>query len=133
MLTQDHNDGDVERTVDLRQTKRYYLQATVLYSWKDARGPANVAEGMTRDISVQGIFVNAPECPAAAQHLSIDVLLPSLRQTAQVRLHGEGVVLRVDYSESKPCGFAVVTRLHFDTREFADVLRDVDEESGRVQ
>lgn len=63
---------------------------------------------MTRDVSTAGAFVTASPCPPVGARVEIDILLPSINGTGVgVRLHGEGTVLRVDRSNSKPTGFAV--------------------------
>jgi hypothetical protein len=126
--------GGVERAVELRRIKRYNVQAPAFFSWKDSEGSSQAAEGMTRDISTQAVFVLARNCPATGNQLRMDVLLPSLRSKKPgVRLRGEGVVLRVDYSGSEISGFAVVTCLRSGTRDSTDVLLNARNHRGRVQ
>ena len=120
--------------MELRRIKRYYVEAPAFFSWKDSDGSSQAAEGMTRDISTQAVFVLARNCPAAGNQLRIDVLLPSLRSKKPgVRLRGEGVVLRVDYSGSEIRGFAVVANLRSGTRDSTDVLLDAHTDWGRTQ
>jgi hypothetical protein len=120
--------------MELRRVKRYYVQAPAFFSWKDSEGGSQAAEGMTRDISTQALFVRARNCPAAGNQLHIHVRLPSLRSKKPgVRLRGEGVVLRVDYSGSEISGFAVVTSLRSGTRDFTDVLLNEHTDWGRIQ
>ena len=112
--------------MDLRRVRRYYVQAPVFFSWKDSDGSSQSAEGMTRDISMQAVFVLARHCPRPGDRLRLDVMLPSLRKTPGVRLRGEGVVLITDLGDADHCGFAAATCLHSETRDPADVLLDAD-------
>lgn len=129
----EYENGGVERAVELRRIRRYKVQAPVFFSWKDSEGGSQAAEGMTRDISTQAVFVLARNCPAAGNQLRINVLLPSLSKKPGVRLRGEGVVLRVDYSGSEIRGFAVVTNLRSGTRDSTDVLLNAHTDWGRTQ
>jgi hypothetical protein len=130
----DYESGGVERAVELRRIKRYNVQAPAFFSWKDLEGGSQVGEGTTRDISTQAVFVLARNCPAAGNQLRMDILLPSLRSKKPgVRLRGEGVVLRVDYSGSEISGFAVVTNLRSGTRNSTDVLLNAHTDWGRTQ
>ncbi len=133
LRTVQRDNESVERVVELRKLKRYYVQAPALFSWKDADGSLRAGEGATRDISMQAVFVICRECPPTGDQLRLDVLLPSLRGTPGVRLRGEGVVLRVDHSDSQISGFVVATRLHSDTRGSSDLLFDLGDGSWRVQ
>lgn len=117
----------------LRRLRRYNVQAPVFFSWKDLDGSSQVAEGMTRDISTQAVFVLARNCPAAGNQLRIDVLLPSLSKNPGVQLRGEGVVLRVDHADSGDSGFVVAACLRSETRDSTDVLLDARHDCGRVQ
>ena len=130
----EYGSGGVERAVELRRIKRYNVQAPVFFSWKDLEGGSQAAEGMTRDISTHAVFVLARNCPAAGSQLRIDVLLPSLRSKKPgVRLRGEGVVLRVDYSGSEISGFAVVANLRSGTRDSTNGLLNAHTDWGRTQ
>jgi hypothetical protein len=122
-----------ERAMELRRTKRYYVQAPAFFSWKDSDKSSQAAEGMTRDISAQAVFVVARNCPRAGDQLRLDVQLPSLRGTPGVRLRGEGVVLRVDKAESGNSGFAVATSLHSEARDAMDILMKTHNDWGRTQ
>ena len=120
--------------MELRRIRRYYVEAPAFFSWKDSDGSSQAAEGMTRDISTRAVFVLARNCPAAGNRLHIDVLLPSLRSKKPgVRLRGEGVVLRVDYSGSEISGFAVVANLRSGTRDSTDVLLNEHTDWERTQ
>jgi hypothetical protein len=122
-----------ERAMELRRIKRYYVQAPAFFSWKNSDKSSQAAEGMTRDISTQAVFVVARNCPRAGDQLRLDVQLPSLRGTPGVRLRGEGVVLRVDRAESDNIGFAVATCLHSEARDTMDILLKTHNDWGRTQ
>ena len=119
--------------MELRRTKRYYVQAPASFSWKDSNKSSQTAEGMTRDISTQAIFVVASHCPRAGDQLRLDVQLPSLRGTPGVRLGGDGIVLRVDRTESGATGFAVATTLRSEVRDAMDILLKRHTDWGRTQ
>ena len=129
----EYENGGVERAVELRRIKRYYVQAPAFFSWKDLDKSSHTAEGMTRDISTQAVFVVARNCPRAGDQLRLDVQLPSLRGTPGVRLGGEGVVLRVDRTESGDSGFAVATSLRSEARDAMDILLKTHNDWGRTQ
>lgn len=119
--------------MELRRIRRYIVQAPAFFSWKDLDGKSQAAEGVTRDISTQAAFVRARNCPAAGNKLRLDVLLPSLRKKPGVRLHGEGVVLRVDRTELGESGFAIAACLRSGTRDSMDLLLNARNHHGRVQ
>ncbi len=121
----------MERGVEQRNIKRYYVQAPTLFSWKNTDAKVHTAEGTTRDISMQGLFVTAHECPPAGNHLTIEILLPSLLGGRPgVRLKGDGVVLRVDQPHA---GFAVAARLRSGSRDSGDLLVAFSEGCRTVQ
>ena len=122
-----------ERAMELRKIKRYYVQAPVIFSWKDSDGGSQVGEGTTRDISTQAVFVLARTCPVAGNQLRLDLQLPSLSGKPGVRLRGEGVVLRVDQSGSGDSGFAVATSLRSEARDAMDILLKTHNDWGRTQ
>lgn len=122
-----------ESALELRKIKRYYVQAPAVFFWKDSDGRAQTGEGTTRDISTAAVFVKSRDCPSAGDQLRLKVLLPSLSGRPGVRLHGEGIVLRVDRAESGAVGFALITCLRSGARDAMDILLNTVTESGRVQ
>ena len=124
---------DMERALELRKIRRYYVQAPALFNWKETDSSARAAEGVTRDISMRAVFVVARLCPRVGDQLQIEVQLPSLRGIPGIRLRGEGVVLRVDRNEAGEGGFAVATPLRCGTRQSIDMLLRLVPESGRTQ
>jgi hypothetical protein len=119
--------------MERRRIRRYKVQASAFFSWKDSDRRSQTAEGMTRDMSTQAIFVVARNCPRVGDQLRVDVPLPSLRGTSGVRLRGEGVVLRVDGADSGDSGFAMATCLRSGARDAMDILLKAVPESGRTQ
>jgi hypothetical protein len=91
---------------------RYRLGASVLFTWEGAQQNRLQAEGITRDISVQGAFILAPTCPPVEATVQVEVFLPSLQAAAPaVRIKAESRVLRVEHIEGDHgrIGFAILS------------------------
>ncbi len=84
-------------TQEHRKVKRFRLSAPVLFSWQDGEGEPRRAEGMTRDISLRGLFVLAAEVPDLGAYVEVDAYLPPVNGRGKTfRLHGDGKVLRIE-------------------------------------
>lgn len=93
--------------IELRKAKRYQLNAPVLFSCQRSGGKLLVSEGVSRDISMRGIFVLAADAPAVGMYIELDAYLPaSSGQGRTVKLHAEGRVLRVEAQGGPATGFA---------------------------
>jgi len=89
--------GTFVRTVELRKATRYRLSVPVFFYWAPHNGPAQSAQGTTRDINIHGIYVEADELPPTGVLVQMDILLPKLTLSGPgMHLTGEGVVLRVE-------------------------------------
>jgi hypothetical protein len=106
------------RTADLRRSDRYRSSAPVFIFWTPQSGAAQSSEGITVDISANGVYVTTDEVPPVGELVQIDVLLPNLVPDASVtHLTGEGIVLRAELRCSKLTdgsryGFAVLVRFY---------------------
>ncbi len=97
-----------ENTVqELRKTKRYQLNAPVRFSWEGSDGQSQMFEGVTRDISMRGVFVLSAALPQVAACLELDVYMPAVSARGRaVKLHGEGRAIRIEPQLREGRGFA---------------------------
>jgi PilZ domain len=95
-----------------RVESRNRMKLNVVFRWKDADG-AHEAEGITRDLSPKGIYVNTAFPPAIHGVVRCYMLLPSLTddetETGDLEATVIGRVVRTDSSDH--CGFAVAARV----------------------
>lgn len=101
--------------IERRMSRRWRVAAPVFLCWTGEDGTFQNAQGVTRDISAEGVHLDADGCPSAGMPVQMDILLSSLGvEGAEVHLTGEGVVLRVRLREcggsSFPCTFAASMR-----------------------
>jgi len=89
--------------LELRHAKRYPLAAPVTFWWPISQSWFRAGLGTTRDISSDGVMITARECPPVGEHIHLTVLLPQPEEGGHAaKLHGEGVVVRVQSYESMP-------------------------------
>ena len=95
--------------MDLRQSKRYRLRASVVFSSERLEGPPVVGQGHTRDISPAGVFVLTGDPLPSGAVVNLEITLPSLRgEHTGACLRTVGHVVRTE-----PVGFAAVADLGF--------------------
>jgi PilZ domain len=100
---------DQAETLDLRQSKRYRLRASVTFSWEQSDGSTMRGEGYTRDISPCGVFVLTGDRLPSGAVVKLEVVLPSLRgQHSGPCLRSNGHVVR-----SEEVGFAAAAEMGF--------------------
>ena len=95
--------------VELRAALRYALSANVLFSW-EGLGPCAKGQGVTRDMSTNGLFVYSKVLPPENASLGLEVGFPPLHEgRAPVRFKVRGRVVRVERETGEPFrnGFAV--------------------------
>ena len=95
-------------TADRRRScRRFAIAVQVLFSWTDPDGLSQAGQGTTRDISIDGIFINTRAVPIPGSSVEFDLRLPSrVTRGVEIRLRGTGTVLRFDPPDSQPLGFA---------------------------
>lgn len=86
------------------------MSTTVIFRWM---GPDNVcfrAEGATRDVSIDGVFVLTTTCPPANAVIQMEVLLPLSDGASKAQMRADMIVLRVDHgiAGSNRSGFSAV-------------------------
>lgn len=90
------------RTVELRKANRYKLGAPVFYVWAEKKESEQYAQGITRDISTSGVYVQTDTLPQIGARILFDILLPKLVDPGNgMHLTGDGVVLRVDPQDAE--------------------------------
>ena len=91
-----------------------------MFFWKDARDTQHEGIGLTRDISVRGVFVFTTSPPPLDANIKLKVLISPGGQVLPVRIFGQGQVVRVEPAPaSVPAGFAVAGR-RFVFRKWAE-------------
>jgi PilZ domain len=97
---------------EARKAIRFPLEASVSFYWMGENGVEQQGKGRSRDISENGVFVFADECPPAGVKIGLKIVLPELSDIAHaLRMQIEGRVLRVDEAagEQRVCGFVVLS------------------------
>ncbi len=98
--------------MDLRQSKRYRLRASVIFSWEPFDGDTIKSEGYTRDISSCGVFVLTSDRLLSGTAVKLEVSLPAPRETSSgASLLSQGRVVR-----SEETGFAAAADTGFRMR-----------------
>lgn len=98
--------------VELRKLTRYPLGVPAFFSWIDQRGISQQGEGVTRDISAEGVFLFASTLPPVGSVIRFEISLPPLPGAVRrLRIEAEGRVLRLEPAagEKEWSGFAAVT------------------------
>ena len=81
-----------------------------MFFWKDTRDTQHEGIGLTRDMSVRGLFVFTTSPPALESDVKLKAFLPpGGSAVAPLQIHGQGRVGRVDAAHrGEPrAGFAV--------------------------
>ena len=97
--------------MDRRHHKRFELQASTHFSWKDSTGVRCQGQGFTRDISETGVFVLTPQCPPSGTTVRVKVRASALTHSG-LMMETSGQVVRVEAGQEAPvaAGFAAATR-----------------------
>ena len=97
--------------MDRRNHKRFDLEATARFSWKDAGGVRWQGQGHTRDISETGVFVFTPDSPPSGVTVRLEVRASALTKSGLV-MQTRGQVVRVQSTGApdEAVGFAVSAR-----------------------
>jgi hypothetical protein len=103
-----------ERRKQRRRHIRFPLRGAVDFRWHDNAGNCQRGEGISRNISEQGIFVETPACPPLGTRTRAEVWIQQLEDAAQIAF--EGRVVRIEKSGERAFfeGFAMATfETHF--------------------
>jgi hypothetical protein len=102
----------VNTLVQLREAVRYSVRASVLFSWDEERGIHLEGTGVTRDMSIKGVFVYSMVLPPKNASVDMEVAFPPLRENAPpVRIHVRGRIVRTESNTVDPvhAGFAITS------------------------
>ena len=98
--------------VQLREAVRYPVRASVLFSWDEERGVHLEGTGVTRDMSIKGVFVYSMVLPPKNASVDMEVTIPALREDAPpVRIDVRGRIVRTESNTVDPAhaGFAITS------------------------
>ena len=109
-----------ERPVEQRRAIRYRMSTPVIFRWNGPDNERFQGEGVTRDMSVAGVFVLSATSPPANSAVQMEVLLPISDGASKVRMKSDMTVLRVeqDLTDNKRSGFSAVGK-GFSLRTFS--------------
>jgi hypothetical protein len=96
------------------------MNTAVVFRWNGPDHEMFQAEGLTRDMSVNGVFVLSPTCPPANAKIQMEVLLPVSDGASRARMKSEMTVLRVehDITDARRSGFSAIGK-GFSLRTFS--------------
>jgi len=87
-----------EYAVERRKGIRYRMSASVMFRWSGPEDGQYQGEGITRDISVAGVFVMTATCPPPNAVLQMEVLLPLSDGTSKALMKADMMILRVEHN-----------------------------------
>jgi hypothetical protein len=99
--------------MELRKRVRYRLGTRAEFTWEDPKGNQLKGVGVTRDISLKGVFIFSTACPVVDATVQLSVFLPPYQKGGPTtRIVTEGRVLRVEHplEREEVSGFAVVSK-----------------------
>ena len=113
-------------TAERRRAKRYRMSTIVFFRWTGPDNRRFQAEGATRDMSVDGVFVLAATCPPANAAVQMEVILPLSDGASKAQMKADMTVLRVDHD------IAGFNRSGFSAVGKGFMLRTFSERASRV-
>jgi hypothetical protein len=98
-------------SMELRNRVRYRLSAEAVFAWESAQHGRLLGEGVTRDISLAGVFIFTRTGPPVGATLELDVFLSPTpgSKGRKVRIRTEATVVRIEHSAAIE-GFAAVSK-----------------------
>src|ERR1700693_322401 len=87
-----------EQSVERRTAIRYRMSASVIFRWNRPHSQRFQAEGVTRDMSVEGVFVLTGAPPPVNAVIHMEVILPLSDGASKAQMKSEMRVLRVDHN-----------------------------------
>lgn len=86
------------------------MKTSVIFRWKGPENERFQGEGVTRDMSVAGVYVLTTICPPSNAVIQMEVLLPISDGSSKVRMKAEMMVLRVEHDSAgiKRSGFSAM-------------------------
>ena len=112
--------------IEQRKAKRYRMTTAAIFRWI---GPDNTrfqAEGATRDMSVQGVFVLTATCPPANAVVQMEIVIPLSDGASKAEMKADMIILRVEHD------IAGVSRSGFSAVSKGFSLRTYSERASRL-
>jgi hypothetical protein len=108
-----------DQKMEARASVRYRFGTPAVFSWESQAGGRFKGEGLTRDISVRGVYILTPTCPPPKVVIQVEIFLTSPGATGHsVRIVTEGRVLRVEHpAKGKARGGFAVAGKGFEIRD----------------
>lgn len=97
--------------MEQRNKVRYRLSADAVFAWEGAQHTRLQGKGVTRDISLAGVFIFTATCPPVGAEVELDIFLsgrPAM-EAKKVCIRTEAKVIRVEHSAG-PGGFAAISQ-----------------------
>ena len=90
-----------------RKGERYIIATKVWFSWQTKDGRWLEGEGITRDISGDGLFVLTDTLPTVGAPIVVIVEMPALKMFPRpITFRGSGKIVRIEPEVARLCGFA---------------------------
>ena len=110
------------------------MSTPVIFRWKGPDNERLQGEGVTRDMSVAGVFILTAACPPPNAVVQMEVLLPVSDGASKVRMKSDMTVLRLehDIADNKRSGFSAVGKgfsLHTSSGQASRLVADLIKES----
>ena len=94
--------------MELRTQVRFRLAANAVFTWESGHCSRLLGNGVTRDISLAGVFILTSNSPPVGTGVQLEIFVPPLLRGARsVRIKTEATVIRIEHSGGAE-GFAVV-------------------------
>jgi hypothetical protein len=123
--------------VERRKGVRYRMNASVMFRWRGSDNGDYQGEGVTRDMSVAGVFVLTSTCPPPNSVVQMEVFLPLSEGGSRALMKADMTVLRVEHDVvgNKRSGFSALGK-GFSLRTFSErasrLVDDLIKESEEV-
>ena len=90
-----------------RKGQRYIIASKVWFNWQTKDGRWLEGEGITRDISEDGLFVLTDTLPTVGALIVVVVEMPALKMLPRpITYRGSGKIVRIEPELGGVCGFA---------------------------
>lgn len=124
----------IEQSAERRRAIRYRMHTPVIFRWKRPDNVHLQGEGITRDMSVAGVFVLTAACPPPNVVVKMEILLPISDGASKLRMKSDMTVLRVehDIADNKRSGFSAAGKgfsLHTFSKKASRLVADLIKES----
>ncbi|HLI63488.1 MAG TPA: hypothetical protein VKV05_08810 [Terriglobales bacterium] len=87
-------------------SRQRVIHAAARFLWHDQEGGLRLGEGSTRELSRQGAYIMAEQCPDPGSAVQVLIDFGSDRGFGEGRLMAKGITVRADLKNGKVTGFA---------------------------